>query len=278
MDSDLGDLETKLESFEFRMEDFNPQDEDFNFDVGDWDFSMEAMNPQLQHNDPFIDDIDKLLDDFYNHPAGELNNQSRHEEVIEQKPEGDANEPSSPGSQAFIDRYKWTQNNLPVGVSFNSDLPAATPGFMHGWNYMPEEQVEDTKKPKDGDQVIFMSSRGTAYRAEMVTSTNSADKKPDVRRSSRRTIAPRIPFPNPRPAWTMLATDFINLLQKNALEPHPGRNVYGLQKGAGDTPEGNGYLLELAFGLPWLRTTPSPGYIFWHLQSPSLYGHFMSRL
>ncbi|KAI1808257.1 hypothetical protein F4811DRAFT_548995 [Daldinia bambusicola] len=211
MDSNLGDLESQLEHFEFRMEDFDPQDEDFDFDVGDWDFSMEAMNSQLPEDDYFIDDIDKLLEDFYNNPDSGLDNQSRQDGVIEKTPEGDANVSSSPGSQAFIDRYEWTQNNLPVGVSFNSDLPAATPGFMHGWTYVPEEPAEDTKKPKDEDQVIFMSSRGTGYRAEMVPAANATEKKPEVRRSSRRTIAPRIPFPTPRPAWTMLATDFRNV-------------------------------------------------------------------
>ncbi|OTB18215.1 hypothetical protein K445DRAFT_19779 [Daldinia sp. EC12] len=214
MDSDMGDLGLQMERFDFqtgnddfRMEDFDPQDEDFDFDVGDFDFSMEAMNLEMQNINYPMDDIDQLLDDFFGYnldPGSKPDNQSRQDEKIEQKPEGDANTPSSPDSQAFVNHYEWTNNNLPIGVSFNSDIPATTPGFMQGWTFEPEN-------PENENQVIFMNSRGTGYRVEMVAAANDTGNKPEVRHSSRHKIAPRVPFPNKRPAWAMLATDFKNV-------------------------------------------------------------------
>ncbi|KAI1661104.1 hypothetical protein F4813DRAFT_399172 [Daldinia decipiens] len=189
---------------DFRMEDFDPQMEDFGDQLGDFDFSIEGMDFQIAGNNHQAENMEYLLDNFtYNNPnPGNVSgNRSNRDETVEQTPEGESSVPSSPDSQVFINYFEWTENNLPIGVSFDPNAPAVTPEFLRGWTYRPE-------LPQDENQVIFVGSRGTGYRSEMVPPAEVAGNEPAVRRSTRRRITPRTLFPNQRPAWAMLATDF----------------------------------------------------------------------
>ncbi|KAI0849180.1 hypothetical protein F5Y00DRAFT_253102 [Daldinia vernicosa] len=207
MDSGVGDFNLPVGgNTDFRMEDFDPQAEDFDDQLGDFDFSIEDMDLQMADN-YHIENMDYLLDNFaFDNldPGNVSSDQPSRNRTREQSQEGEASAPSSPDSQAFVNYFEWTENNLPIGVSFDPNAPAVTPAFLRGWTYRPEQPAE----PEDENQVVFMGSRGTGYRSEMVTPAEVAGNEPAVRRSSRRRIAPRIPFPTQRPAWAMLATDF----------------------------------------------------------------------
>ncbi|KAI1646765.1 uncharacterized protein F4817DRAFT_365622 [Daldinia loculata] len=209
MDFRVGDFNLPVGgNSEFRMEDFDPQMEDFDDQLGDIDFSMEGMDFQMADNNHQAENMDYLLSNFaYNNPdPGNVSgNQSGRNVRVQQASEGEASVPSSPDSQAFINYFEWTENNLPIGVSFDPNAPAVTPEFLRGWTYRPGQPAE---RAEDENQVIFVGSRGTGYRSEMVTPGEVAENELAVRRSSRRRIAPRIPFPNKRPEWAMLATDF----------------------------------------------------------------------
>ncbi|KAI0883103.1 uncharacterized protein GGS22DRAFT_190410 [Annulohypoxylon maeteangense] len=45
--------------------------------------------------------------------------------------------------QSFIDQFQWTQNNLPIGISYNSRSRISTPGFMKEWTDRPIKREND---------------------------------------------------------------------------------------------------------------------------------------
>ncbi|KAF3056253.1 hypothetical protein GL218_06443 [Daldinia childiae] len=144
---------------DFRMEDFDPQMEDFDDELGGFDFSIEGMNLQMADNNYQVENMEYLLDNFaydnftYDNPnpTNVSGNQPGRNETIGQAPDREASDPSSPDSQVFVNHFEWTENNLPIGVSFDPNAPAVTPEFLRGWTYRPghAEELEDE------NQVIF---------------------------------------------------------------------------------------------------------------------------
>ncbi|KAI4862815.1 hypothetical protein F4820DRAFT_450551 [Hypoxylon rubiginosum] len=114
----------------------------------------------------------------------------------------EASSSSYPDPLLFVDAYEWTANNLPIGISFDSEYRIPTPEFMRGWTYEPPEEIQEE------NQVTYMGSRGTGYVAQLVDPSDANGNAEGLRRSGRHAIASRTPFPNDRPPWAMLATDF----------------------------------------------------------------------
>ncbi|KAI0135860.1 hypothetical protein F4814DRAFT_444664 [Daldinia grandis] len=211
MDFGRGNFNLPVGGSHFRLEDFDPQMEDFDDQMGDFDFSIEGIDFRIAENNHRPENMDYISNNFaYNNPNRDnvSGNQFNHNRQEGQAPEREASITSSPDSQAFINYYEWTENNLPIGVSFDPNTPTVTPEFLRGWVYRPERPARRSEEPEDENQVVLMGSRGTRYRSEMVTPPDVDGNEPAVRRSSRRRIAPRTLFPNQRPAWAMLATDF----------------------------------------------------------------------
>ncbi|KAI8963090.1 hypothetical protein F5Y11DRAFT_346774 [Daldinia sp. FL1419] len=184
----MEDFDLQARDPNFRMEDFDPHESDFESEMGGFDFS---------DIDNRVDDDPSILDTPRNQPDRET--------TVEPTPEADPNTPPSPDHQLFVNQFEWAENNLPIGVSFDSDIPMVTPAFLDGWTYQPEQHAE---RPEDENQGVLVGSRGTGYRSEMAIPDELPEDKPKVRRSSRHLILPRVPFPSQRPARAMLATDF----------------------------------------------------------------------
>ncbi|KAI1767947.1 hypothetical protein GGR53DRAFT_462947 [Hypoxylon sp. FL1150] len=138
----------------------------------------------------------------YHPPHNETSSELRNEESGSTQPLD---------SQFFIDAYDWTENNLPVGFSFDSDYRIPTPDFMKGWTYEPPEErtYEPPEETQEEDPVEVTGSRRPVHAAQQVVDPpDVAANARAVRRSTRRLIAPRTPFPSSKPAWGILATDF----------------------------------------------------------------------
>ncbi|KAI1377919.1 hypothetical protein F4677DRAFT_443838 [Hypoxylon crocopeplum] len=136
-------------------------------------------------------------------------NQPSHGEAPYQAQDEQINSAPSPDQQFFVDQFLWTENNLPYGMSFDSEYRIPTPEFMAGWNYEPYQPARP--EDEEEDQVVFIASRGTEYRAELAKPPGPVENATRVRQSARHRIAPRAPFPSRRPAWVLLATDFNNI-------------------------------------------------------------------
>ncbi|XXG99591.1 hypothetical protein Hte_005931 [Hypoxylon texense] len=59
---------------------------------------------------------------------------------------GDASSSSHPDPLLFVNAYEWSDNNLPIGMSFDSDYRIPTPDFMRGWTYQPPEEKQETNQ------------------------------------------------------------------------------------------------------------------------------------
>ncbi|KAI2465210.1 hypothetical protein F4781DRAFT_435651 [Annulohypoxylon bovei var. microspora] len=101
---------------------------------------------------------------------------------------------TSLNSQALIESFQWTANNLPIGISYGDRLRIPTPGFM-------KELTDTPVKLEDDDQVSIV---------EFVNLPETAGS-PGIRRSPRNNFEPRVSFPCELPIWAILATDFISI-------------------------------------------------------------------
>lgn len=117
----------------------------------------------------------------------------------------------NPDSLLFVDLFEWSDNHLPIPMSFDSDYRIPTPEFMAGWTWEPHPPAQRPAEPEQEERVTFLTSRGTRYIAQLVDPSETSANVTEVRRSPRHNIASRAPFPSRRPAWAMLATDFTTL-------------------------------------------------------------------
>ncbi|KAI1086116.1 hypothetical protein F5B19DRAFT_502048 [Rostrohypoxylon terebratum] len=104
-------------------------------------------------------------------------------------PNDDTASTSSLDPQDIVDQFEWTENNLPIGISFRSRSRLSTPGFMKERTDIPIKREE--------------------REASIVEIQNPQEPvESPLRRSSRNFIKPRTPFPSEIPIWAILATDF----------------------------------------------------------------------
>ncbi|KAI0891205.1 hypothetical protein F4806DRAFT_501221 [Annulohypoxylon nitens] len=104
-------------------------------------------------------------------------------------PNEDTDSTSSLDPQYLIYQFEWTENNLPIGISFRSRSRISTPGFMQEWTDIPIKREE--------------------REASIVEIRNPQEPvESPVRRSPRNFLKSRTPFPSEIPIWAILATDF----------------------------------------------------------------------